>query len=108
MKIIRSLFSVRLAALVLVACTLFTGVMYRRQARELRQAEHSVSLFDTHIDNEQKLAHDVRNGMDYSSGLEKRLKAYEAAYPQPEDAPPRVTKPARLGELLVLGGNCCQ
>ncbi len=35
MKIIRTLFSVRFAALVLVDCTLFTGVMYRIKCQEL-------------------------------------------------------------------------
>jgi uncharacterized protein YlxW (UPF0749 family) len=124
MKIIRTLFSVRFAALVLVACTLFTGVMYQRQKQEThklrqenqkilqlrqelnnvrkaqREEEHAISSFRTHIDNELKLSQDVVNGRVYTYSLEKRLDAYEAAYPAPKGATHRWPKPTRVGELV--------
>jgi hypothetical protein len=84
MKIIRTLFSVRFAALVLVACTLFTGMMYRRQARELRAAEdHGSRCFDSAL----WLSKDVGRLQNYSTDLEERLRAYEATYPEPEGVP---------------------
>ena len=100
MKIIRTLFSVRFAALVLVACTLFTGVMYRRQATELRQKEHTVSILFPHLKNESALTYDIEKQQRYSASLEKRLGAYESTYPEPKGAPSRATKPIIAGKLV--------